>query len=142
MERLPPPCRTSSSNQARPKRRHRLWVLDLRSESQTRGIEADECYVPGPILEPPRIPDLAVEVVLTPGGIDKLEIYRGLRVPEVWFWQDGALRIYLPDGEAHRPSGRSRLLPELDPDLIVRSRGCASQTQAVRALRAGLRSPT
>lgn len=79
---------------------------------------------------------------MAPGGFDKLEIYRGLRAPEVWFWQDGALRIYLLDGEAHRPSGRSRLLPELDPDLIVRSRGCASQTQAVRALRAGLRSPT
>jgi Uma2 family endonuclease len=29
----------------------------------------------GPILETPQIPDLAVEVVSTSGGIDRLEVY-------------------------------------------------------------------
>jgi hypothetical protein len=38
-----------------------------------------------------RLPDIAIEVVHEHGGIDKLEVYAGLAVPEVWFWQDGEL---------------------------------------------------
>ena len=115
------------------------WTV--RKEVQARGVEADECYILGPILNPPEIPDLAVEVIWTSGGIDKLDVYRGLGVPEVWLWRDGALRIYLLDGDAYRRSPRSRLLPELDPELIVRFMSYPSQTQAVRALRAAVGSP-
>ena len=114
------------------------WTV--RKESEARGVEADECYILGPILNPPEIPDLAVEVIWTSGGIDKLDVYLGLRVPEVWFWQQGALRIYLLDGDAYQRSPRSRLLPDLDPDLIVRFMSYPSQTQAVHALRAAVRS--
>ncbi|MEG4506483.1 Uma2 family endonuclease [Microcoleus sp. F6_B4] len=35
------------------------------------------------------IPDLAIEVVFTSGGIDKLQLYKRLGIPEVWFWEDG-----------------------------------------------------
>ena len=38
------------------------WTV--KSEHKKRGVEADECYVIGPITEPPRIPDIAVEVVI------------------------------------------------------------------------------
>ncbi|WP_295436389.1 Uma2 family endonuclease [uncultured Thiodictyon sp.] len=114
------------------------WTL--RKETQGRGIEADECFVVGPITRPPEIPDLACEVIWTSGGIDKLEVYRGLGVPEVWFWKDGALRIYCLEGEAYIRTARSRLLPDLDPDLIVRCMAYPSQTQAVRGLRAALRA--
>ena len=89
---------------------------------------------------PQEIPDLAVEVIWTSIGIDKLDVYLGLGVPEVWLWRDGALRIYLLDGQAYRWSPRSRLLPELAPELIVRFMSYPSQTQAVRALRAALGS--
>jgi hypothetical protein len=34
-------------------------------------------------MMPPQVPDIAIEVVWTSGGIDKLEVYRGLDVPEV-----------------------------------------------------------
>jgi len=112
------------------------WAV--RNEAKARGIEADECFVLGPVVEPPTVPHLAIEVIWTPGGIDKLEVYRGLGVPEVWFWQDGALRIYLLDGDGYRRSPRSRLLPDLDPDLIVRCMAYPSQTQAVRGLRAAI----
>ena len=114
------------------------WTV--RKEAQARGVEADECYILGPIRNPPEVPDLAVEVIWTSGGIDKLDVYRGLGVPEVWLWRDRALRIYLLDGDAYRRSPRSRLLPELDPELIVRFMSYPSQTQAVRALRAALGS--
>ncbi|WP_295456093.1 Uma2 family endonuclease [uncultured Thiodictyon sp.] len=114
------------------------WTV--RKEAKARGIEADECFVMGPITRPPEIPDLACEVIWTSGGIDKLEVCRGLGVPEVWFWKDGALRIYVLEGDAYTQSQRSRLLPNLDPDLIVRFMAYPSQTQAVRGLRAALRS--
>ena len=45
-----------------------------------RGVEPDECYCLGTLAE---IPDIAIEIALTSGGIDKLEVYRGLQVPEV-----------------------------------------------------------
>jgi len=112
------------------------WTV--RNEAKARGIEADECFVLGPVVEPPTVPHLAIEVIWTSGGIDKLDVYRGLGVPEVWFWQDGALRIYLLDGDGYRRSPRSRLLPDLDPDLIVRCMAYPSQTQAVRGLRAAI----
>ncbi|WP_295389830.1 Uma2 family endonuclease [uncultured Thiodictyon sp.] len=114
------------------------WTV--RKQAKARGVEADECYVLGVWTEPPTIPDLAVEVIWTSGGIDKLEVYRGLGVPEVWFWKDGALRIYVLEGEAYGLCQRSRLLPDLDPGLIVRFMAYPSQTQAVRGFRAALKS--
>jgi Uma2 family endonuclease len=113
------------------------WTVQ--KEAKARGAEADESYILGPVTEQPKIPDLACEVIWTTGGIDKLEVYRGLGVPEVWFWQDGALRIYLLEHDRYVQAQRSRLLPGLDPDLIVRFMAYPSQTQAVRGLRAALR---
>ncbi len=113
------------------------WTV--RAEARARGLEPDECYVLGVWTEPPTVPDLAIEVIWTSGGIDKLEVYRGLGVPEVWFWQDSALHIHLLVDGAYVESRQSRLLPDLDPELIVRCMGCRSQIQAVRGLRAALR---
>jgi len=113
------------------------WTL--KSQPERRGAEADECYLMGPILEMPPMPDIAIEVIWTSGGIDKLEVYRGLGVPEVWIWQGGALRFFLLEETRYLGSTRSRLLPGLDPALIVRCMGEPSQTAAVRALRAALR---
>jgi len=114
------------------------WTV--KSEPDKRGAEADECYVIGPLAGPPTIPDIAIEVVWTSGGIDKLEVYRGLGVPEVWIWQDGALRFFLLRGTGYITSTRSRLVPELDPALIVRCMSEQSQTKAVSTLRDALRA--
>jgi len=79
-------------------------------------------------------------VVWTSSGIDKLEVYRGLEVPEVWFWRDGALHFYILQGSDYVQEPRSRLLPDLDPALLVRFMTDANQTQAVRAYRHLLRA--
>ena len=60
------------------------------------------------------MPDIAIEVVLTSGGVDKLEIYRGLEVPEVWFFRSGAFELYLLGETGYAPIERSTLLPDLD----------------------------
>ena len=62
-------------------------------ESETAGVkrEADKSYK----LAPGRsLPDLAIEVVFSSGGINKLEAYKRLKIKEVWFWEDGVLEVY------------------------------------------------
>ena len=65
------------------------------------------------------IPDLALEVVVSSGGIDSLEIYGRLGVQEVWFWEDGLLTVYAWQGEYHRVE-RSGLLPDLNLNLLMK----------------------
>ncbi|NJK69207.1 MAG: Uma2 family endonuclease [Microcoleus sp. SU_5_3] len=65
------------------------------------------------------IPDLAIEVIFTSGGIDKLQLYKRLGIPEVWFWEDGVLSIYYLRDEYEKVD-RSELLPELDVALLVK----------------------
>ena len=69
------------------------WTV--KNADKKRGFEADECYVVGLRNELPDLPDIAVEIVWTSGGIDKREGYRGLGVPEVWFWKKGTLQFFL-----------------------------------------------
>ena len=40
------------------------------------------------------IPDIAIEIVITSGGVNKLEKYRRWGVPEVWFYQQQQIFIY------------------------------------------------
>jgi hypothetical protein len=70
------------------------WTI--KSELRERGVEPDECYVVGAVTGAPERPDFAVEVVHTSGGIDKLAVYQGLEVPEVWFFDRGAPRVPPP----------------------------------------------
>jgi Uma2 family endonuclease len=99
-----------------------LWPVGswtVHSAPSERGAEPDECYT----LGDPRhkeVPDLAIEVVWTSGGIDKHTIYRGLGVGEVWFWQDGRIQAFVRQGDAYAPVARSALMPGLDLDLVAR----------------------
>ena len=61
------------------------------SKEGARGAEPDECYVLGDDPAPLRC-DLAIEVVWSHGGIDKLQIYQKLGVREVWVWRRAASR--------------------------------------------------
>ena len=112
------------------------WTI--KSAPKERGVEPDECYILG--TERKSAPDLAIEVIWTHGGLDKLEIYRGLGVREVWLWRDGSIEVYeLRDPQYVRIS-RSALLPKLDLALLVGFLDAESQTQAVREFRAAIRA--
>lgn len=111
------------------------WTL--KSEQAERGAEPDECYVLGDV-EQATAPDIAIEVVWTRGGIDKLEVYRKLGVREVWIWADGALTFHLLRGGRYVAAARSERLPKLDPALIARFMSGGTQTDAVRGLRRAL----
>ncbi len=80
-------------------------------------------------------PDLAIEVVWTSGGIEKLEIYRRLGVGEVWMWDEGVIGVYVLRGEQYAALSQSELLPGLDVPLLARLCTATSQRAAVAALR-------
>ena len=114
------------------------WTL--KDEREDRGAEADECYCVGrQAKDDDDRPDIAIEVVWTSGGINKLEVYRKLGVREVWFYERGTLRFFVLRSESYGEIARSEILPALDPALIVRCMTEPSQTEAVRALRTSFR---
>lgn len=94
------------------------WLL--KSRLKDAGVEPDECFVFDPQPGAEILPDLAVEVVWTSGGIDKLEIYRRLGVREVWLWQRRTITVHLLEADGYRVVERSACFPELDLDLVCR----------------------
>lgn len=75
--------------------------------------------------------DIAIEVVLSSGGVDKLASYKRFGIPEVWFWQDGSLRLYaLRDGN-YQQIFVSQFLPELDLGQLVAAANLPDQYDAV-----------
>ena len=112
------------------------WTV--RKKPRKRGLEPDECYILGTRKKPR--PDLAIEVVISSGNLDKLDVYSGLGVPEVWFWQRDTIEIHVLRGKGYEKVARSELLPTLDFALPSRFVDHPQQTQAVREYRAALRA--
>ena len=100
--------------------------------------EADESYCIGEFKP---IPDLAIEVVFTSGGPNKLVRYKALGVPEVWFWEDGLFSLYHLRSADYDRIDRSQLegLKDLDIDLLTQCIWMA-QTSKVEAVRTFRRS--
>ena len=113
------------------------WTVKRKSSKSA--LEPDECYTIGPRGQKRR-PDLAIEVVWTSGGIEKLEIYRRLQVPEVWVWEAGSILVYRLRAQGYSRQRSSRLLPRLDLELLARFAAQAHQTTAVKSYLAMLRS--
>ena len=112
------------------------WHLD--DESEEAAAEPDECYVFAADPQTKSAPDLAIEVVWTSGGINKLEIYRRLGIDEVWFWKNQVLTVYgLVDGN-YQPRTRSVWVPALDIELLCKLSEVEPLNEAVKQLRAAL----
>ncbi|UBF30524.1 Uma2 family endonuclease (plasmid) [Kovacikia minuta CCNUW1] len=84
-------------------------------------------------------PDLVIEVVISSGGVNKLEGYRRMGVTEVWFWEDGVLQINHLRETGYELVSRSELLPGLPLDLFRRYITYHDQYDAVREFRQALR---
>jgi Uma2 family endonuclease len=113
----------------------------FRREARRRGLEPDECYKLGKLQED-AVPDIAIEVVVTSGTVDKMAVYAGLGVAEVWIWRPNAASIAvnrLVDG-AYQRRDRSEVLPALDLAELARFvQPGENQTELVRAYQAVLR---
>jgi Uma2 family endonuclease len=107
-------------------------LMTLESPSGLVKREADKSYRLGANRE---FPDLVVEVVVTSGGIDKLEAYKRLQIPEVWFWENGRLRLYSLGDDGYAEVDRSFVLPDLDIVLLARCINIENHLQAMREFR-------
>jgi Uma2 family endonuclease len=86
--------------------------MTLKHADKEAGGEPDECYC---FHENKDVPDLAIEVVVTSGGINKLAFYSKFKVPEVWIWRQGELTAYVrnPETGGYTSSSESVVLPGL-----------------------------
>ena len=102
------------------------------------GAEPDKSWC---IDEEKEFPDLVLEIALTSGGLNKLDIYRRFPVPEVWFWRNDALEIWTLQADASGYQGPLRgsgLLPGLDLALMERCLALPSWREARRAFQQAL----
>lgn len=116
--------------------------MTFRKEARERGLEPDECYKLGK-LEDDGVPDIAIEVIVTSSLVDKMAVYAGLGVPEVWDWRpaNAALVVHRLVGGAYQPRDRSEILPSLDLAELSRFvRPGENQTQLAKAYQAALRT--
>jgi Uma2 family endonuclease len=97
-------------------------------EGESSG-EPDESYCIG---EDKDVHDLVLEVIITSGSINKLDVYKPKGVPEVWFWKSNQLRVFHLKGADYQEVTRSEFFPDLDMDTLVHYTQYQDQYDAVR----------
>ncbi|MFM6091606.1 MAG: Uma2 family endonuclease [Dolichospermum sp.] len=110
--------------------------VTLENEFEKVKREGDESYELGANR---KHPDLVIEVVVSSGGIDKLEAYKRLKIPEVWFWMNDELLFYSLGNDGYETVSKSQLLPNLDVDLLMRCVNIENHAQALREFRVGMK---
>jgi Uma2 family endonuclease len=106
-----------------------------RGEEKGTSFEPDESYYLGVQKENP---DLAIEIILTSGNLQKLEKYRRFKIQEVWFWENNQIAIYHLVEDSYQTVARSQLLPNLDLDLFTRCVQMSSRLEAMKTFMSGL----
>lgn len=118
----------------------------FRKEESQAGGEPDESYCIGTDKD---FPDLAIEVVVTSGGINRLELYQRLGVREVWFWQNENFSIYhlreetpsqFRENFGYERIDRSEILLNLDINLLAECLTNSNPLAAAKEFRQRLRS--
>ena len=125
----------------------------LTSQLKEKGVEPDECYYVQNeaavrasddldlARDPP--PDIAIEIDISRGSLNKWTIYAALGVPELWTHTGDKLEVYLlrKNGKYTR-SKVSAAFPQLPiPDVarFLDKRDSLDETSLVRAFRAWVR---
>lgn len=116
---------------------HGYGSTTFRLQAKARGIEPDECYCVDTLKE---LPDLAIEVNLTSGGVDKLAVYKGIGVPEVLIWQNNQLTLYDLRESNYREMVRSQFFPDLNLQLLAQYIRPQEQPQAIQEFLRAIRS--
>lgn len=102
------------------------------------GLKPDEqCS----LREKKEFPDLAVEVGITSGGLNKLAVYQRFEIPEVWIWQEDNLHVHLFDsatGRYHLASA-SAVLSGINLSAVARCVRIEESSEAILEFRKSLR---
>lgn len=114
----------------------------FRRQAKERGLEPDECYKLGK-LEDDDVPDIAIEVIVTNALVNKMAVYAGLGVREVWEWRpsNGNILVHCLLGDRYETQSHSSVLPALDIAELSRfvTPG-ENQTRLAKEYQATLRS--
>src|SRR6476469_1685174 len=97
--------------------------------------QADLSYCFGTLKD---VSDLCIEIIITSSSPIKLQKYRLMGVPEVWFWEDGTLELYHVREERYDHITSSEVLPELDLSLLKRCILFASPLDALEEFARGM----
>ncbi|MDZ8054800.1 MAG: Uma2 family endonuclease [Aulosira sp. ZfuVER01] len=77
----------------------------------------DESYCIGTDKE---VPDIVIEVIVTSATINRKELYKLKKVPEVWFWKSNEIKIFwLSESDEYQEVNRSGFFPDLDPASLL-----------------------
>jgi Uma2 family endonuclease len=107
----------------------------LQSEGKAVSAEPDLSYrLDGQM----GMPQLAVEIALSSGGMEKLARYRRLEIPEVWFWQSDRLWLYGWNGEDYIELTQSGLLIGLEVGLLETAVHSGKLLEAVQIFNNGM----
>ncbi|MDZ8106057.1 MAG: Uma2 family endonuclease [Nostoc sp. DedQUE12a] len=90
----------------------------------------DESYSIGTKRE---VPDIVIEVIVTSGTINRKELYKPKKVPEVWFWKSNSIKIFrLTEQGEYQQVDRSGFFPDLDHAKLLRYIAMPDQYDAVQ----------
>lgn len=92
----------------------------FKREAKERGAEPDECYLVDKALQD--FPEIVLEVIHTSPLLNKLDVYAGFGVAEVWVFRDGAFNLFALAAAAggYVAVERSALLPAIDFAIVAR----------------------
>ncbi|MCC5598198.1 Uma2 family endonuclease [Nostoc favosum] len=89
----------------------------------------DESYCIGSNKE---TPDIVIEVIVTSGTINRKELYKPKKAPEVWFWKSDQIKIFRLNATGeYEEVNRSGFFPNLDPALLLQYIGHPDQYDAI-----------
>ncbi|MGI2903889.1 Uma2 family endonuclease [Tolypothrix sp. VBCCA 56010] len=99
-------------------------------EQGTASGTPDESYCIGTDKE---TPDIVIEIIVTSGTINRKELYKPKKVPEVWFWKSNEIKIFrLTEQSEYEEVDRSGFFPDLDPNLLLQYIAMPDQYDAVQ----------
>lgn len=117
----------------------------FRRKAKTKGIEPDECFyiqnaakVIGAEDEKPEdylAPDVAVEIDVTHGSLDKFKIYAALEVLELWLVKKNKITFHQLAGGEYRQIDASLALPELSSEVLTEFVALAREKGQTAALK-------
>jgi len=118
-----------------------LGSTTFRRRESKQGVEPDSCFYVQNVerirgereldlrVDPP--PDLVIEVEITSPLVNKLPIYAGLGVPEIWVTDGSEVRILRLAAGKYRATEKSRALPPLTASVLS---GFLAQSKTINTL--------
>ena len=81
------------------------------------------------------IPDLAVEVIFSSGGVADLRKYRNLKIPEVWLWQNNVITFFQLENDNYQIIEKSKYLSNLESSNLIKyiNRGLTESPLTIEA---------